>query len=116
MSANHTQETQTVPCQEAEVLAWWQANVGVGAVWEFGPAANDPGTDHSARFPDELVRRCVLLSTRPGDVVADPFAGSATTPLVAEQLDRKGWGSDARDYDRADPPLTLDLASRGGGQ
>ena len=64
------------------------------SVWEIAVAGADPTTDHSARFPDELVRRCVLATSRPGDVVADPFAGSGTTVRVAESLGRIGWGND----------------------
>ena len=38
---------------------------------------------HFATFPPELPRRCILASTRRGDVVLDPFAGSGTTGAVA---------------------------------
>mgnify|MGYP000894145124 CR=1 FL=1 len=65
------------------------------SVWEIPVAAADDSTDHSARFPDELVRRCVLSTSRPGDVVADPFGGSNTTARVATTLDRIGWSNDA---------------------
>lgn len=49
---------------------------------------------HAAVFPDELVRRCVLLSTWPGEHVLDPFAGSGTTARVAQALGRVGIGVD----------------------
>lgn len=55
--------------------------------WRLGPDVS--GKAHPASFPRELVRRCVLLGTRPGDVVLDPFAGSGTTAAVALALDRK---------------------------
>jgi len=45
--------------------------------------------DHFATFPPELPRRCILASTRPGDLVLDPFAGSGTTGMVAVELNRK---------------------------
>lgn len=55
--------------------------------WRLGPDAS--GNGHPAAFPRELVRRCVRLSTRPGDVVLDPFGGSGTTGAVAEEEDRR---------------------------
>jgi len=55
--------------------------------WIWGP---DPGgTSHPAVFPRELVRRCVLLSSRPRDLVLDPFSGSGTTGIVAVELNRR---------------------------
>lgn len=39
--------------------------------------------EHFAAFPTKLVEPCILASTRPGDVVLDPFAGTGTTGRVA---------------------------------
>jgi hypothetical protein len=44
---------------------------------------------HFATFPEELPRRCILAATRPGDVVADVFAGSGTTGKVAMEVGRR---------------------------
>jgi len=49
---------------------------------------------HYAMWPERLVERMVKCSTKAGDIVLDPFAGSATTLKVAEQLQRKGLGID----------------------
>lgn len=68
---------------------------GARSVWTIAPGK---GGEHRAVFPDEIVRRCVLLSTDPGDAVADPFAGSGTTLRVAEAMDRVAFGLDARAY------------------
>jgi DNA modification methylase len=38
----------------------------------------------------ELVTRCLRNSSRPGDLVLDPFAGSGTTLIASETLGRKG--------------------------
>lgn len=55
--------------------------------WILGP---DPsGKGHPAVFPRELARRCVLLGSRPGDTILDPFGGSGTTGAVAQELGRK---------------------------
>lgn len=55
--------------------------------WILGP---DPsGKGHPAAFPRELARRCILLGSRVGDTVLDPFGGSGTTGLAASELERK---------------------------
>jgi DNA modification methylase len=41
---------------------------------------------HSTQKPEELLRRILLASARPGDVVLDPFSGSGTTAKVAKEL------------------------------
>jgi site-specific DNA-methyltransferase (cytosine-N4-specific) len=47
---------------------------------------------HPADFPEELVRRCLISSTKPGDLVLDPYAGSGTTQLVARRLGCRSVG------------------------
>ena len=47
---------------------------------------------HKQQAPIQLLLRIILSSTNPGDVVLDPFAGSGTTLIVAEQLGRKSVG------------------------
>ncbi len=54
--------------------------------WTLGPDVSGKG--HPAAFPRELARRCILLGSRPGDVVLDPFGGSGTTGAVAQELGR----------------------------
>jgi len=54
--------------------------------WRIGPDASAKG--HPAAFPRELARKCILLGTKPGDVVLDPFSGSGTTGIVAKGLKR----------------------------
>ncbi len=40
--------------------------------------------DHPCQLPEELLRRVILCSTNPGDMVADPMAGTGTTLRVAQ--------------------------------
>ncbi|MYE88280.1 site-specific DNA-methyltransferase [Candidatus Poribacteria bacterium] len=47
---------------------------------------------HKQQTPIQLLLRIILSSTNPGDVVLDPFAGSGTALVVAEQLERKSIG------------------------
>lgn len=51
-------------------------------------------TPHLTQKPEELVRKLVLASSNPGDLVVDPFSGSGTTLVVAEQLGRRWLGCD----------------------
>ena len=46
-------------------------------------------TGYSTQKPEALLRRIVLSSSRPGDIVADLFAGSGTTAAVARKEGRK---------------------------
>jgi modification methylase len=43
---------------------------------------------HSTQKPESLLHRVVVASTRPGDVILDPFFGSGTTGAVAKRLGR----------------------------
>ena len=44
--------------------------------------------------PEALLKRIILASSNPGDIVADFFCGSGTTLAVAEKLGRRWIGSD----------------------
>lgn len=51
---------------------------------------------HFCPFPPELVRRIALLTTKPDDVILDPFAGSGVVLAQARALGRKYIGIDLR--------------------
>jgi site-specific DNA-methyltransferase (adenine-specific) len=51
-------------------------------------------TPHPTQKPEELLRKVVLASSKPDDLVIDPFLGSGTTAVVAEQLGRRWAGCD----------------------
>lgn len=51
-------------------------------------------TPHPTQKPEELLRRLVLAASDEGQIVLDPFSGSGTTSVVAEQLGRKWLGCD----------------------
>ncbi|MBQ9456834.1 MAG: site-specific DNA-methyltransferase [Thermoguttaceae bacterium] len=54
-------------------------------------------TKHPTQKPEELLRTLLLASSSKGDVVLDPFSGSGTTIVVAEQLGRKWLGCEIND-------------------
>jgi hypothetical protein len=46
-------------------------------------------TGYPTQKPQALLERIILASSNPGDLVADFFCGSGTTPMVAAQLGRR---------------------------
>lgn len=50
---------------------------------------------HPTQKPVALVERCLLASTREGDLVLDPFLGSGTTAIAALRLRRRCLGIEA---------------------
>ena len=67
------------------------------SVWMIGTRPYLGG--HRATFPEEIPSRCIKLSTRPGDLVLDPFAGSGTTLMVAAWLGRDYMGVELNERD-----------------
>lgn len=68
---------------------WWLLSLATGAERvkdENGAKA------HSTQKPESLLYRVILSSSKPGDVVLDPFFGSGTTGAVAKRLHRNWIG------------------------
>lgn len=74
---------------------------------------------HFATYPSELIRPFVLAGCPPGGVVLDPFGGSGTTGLVADQEGRSAILIDidernvpmARERITSDAPLFAEVAA-----
>ena len=49
---------------------------------------------HPTQKPIELVRKCILASSNPEDLIVDPFGGSGTTYAVCEAFNRKWLGTE----------------------
>lgn len=88
-------------------------------IWEFEPptrgsfAGDVDVFDHPASFPPALVERMLTLSTDPGDVVLDPFAGSGVTIAQAELMERNGIGIELNEkYCDAYPELREHLKTQ----
>lgn len=60
---------------------WWLIPV-------VGPSSSDR-VDYPTQKPEFLLKRIILASSNPGDVVADFFGGSGTTAIVAHKLGRR---------------------------
>ncbi len=77
----------------------FSAGKQLGSVWHIGATSraerlkDDAGNKlHSTQKPEELLKRIIVASSNPGDVVLDPFVGSGTTAAVAKQLHRRWIG------------------------
>ena len=54
--------------------------------------------EHPAPFPEEIITLPILQTSEIGDLVLDPFMGSATTGRVCDKLKRKFVGYDLKMY------------------
>lgn len=60
-------------------------------VWHFPPVKPSPGK-HPCEKPIPMLEHMIAVSSRPGDAVLDPFAGSGSTLVAAKALGRKAIG------------------------
>ena len=67
----------------------WQYLIGKGH-----SASDNIAHDHPAIFPESLARDHIISWSNRGDVVYDPFMGSGTTALMAEETGRQWLGSE----------------------
>jgi DNA modification methylase len=86
---------QTVPKYKGTETAsgWMREREDFEALRNGGknPHAQYPG-EHEAVMPVELASICVASSSRMGDLVLDPFAGTGTTLIAALRLGRRAVG------------------------
>lgn len=64
-------------------------------VWTLSTAASEnqrEEIEHYAKYPEALVKPCILAGCPPGGTVLDPFSGSGTTGKVAHDLGREYIG------------------------
>ena len=104
---NHTLKYPEHP--QAETSQYGKGRSSKGSLWQPHPGGAKPRdvleipttcngmhekTPHPTQKPEELLRKIILASSNPGDLVVDPFLGSGTTAVTAEQLKRKWKGCD----------------------
>jgi adenine-specific DNA-methyltransferase len=63
-------------------------NIWTDVAWE-GIAGEGGVTFNQGKKPERLIKRCLELSTLPGDLVLDSFGGSGTTGAVAHKMGRR---------------------------
>ncbi len=78
-------------CMEAK--EWMLSQIGV---WQFYYEKRDirDKKKHPATFPISLAQKIIKLFTHEGELVLDPFVGSGTTLLAAQDLNRNSVGFD----------------------
>lgn len=68
-------------------VPYWSMN----EVKSYAKTKRTPGntlTKHNTQKPKDLVKRAILASSNPGDLVCDYFSGSGTTAIASEELCR----------------------------
>ena len=72
---------------------WLKSQIGV---WQFYYETRDVRnkTVHPATFPISLAKKVMELFTHQGELVLDPFVGSGTTLVAAQDLNRNAVGFD----------------------
>ena len=68
---------------------WYGGNDQSSVIEVPRPAAS---REHPTTKPVELIRRCLVNSTKEGDRVLDPFCGSGSTLIACEVMGRQGHG------------------------
>jgi DNA modification methylase len=61
-------------------------------VWEFNRVTGEERHGHATPKPIEMMARAIKSSTQDGGLLVEPFLGSGTTLIAAEQLNRKCYG------------------------
>lgn len=72
---------------------WLKSQIGV---WQFHYEKRDvrDKSSHPATFPISLARKVIELFTHKGELVLDPFVGSGTTLVAANDINRNAVGFD----------------------
>lgn len=67
-----------------------------GDIWSYRNVKHnhEEQTVHPCQFPEDLVARILLSTTKAGDVVLDPYMGTGTTAVVARDFDRRFIGAE----------------------
>jgi len=68
-------------------------NKCIYSTWEIQPETGKT-KDHKNCYPEELVRRLLLLYSFPQDLIVDPFNGLGTTTAVCAKFNRRWIGID----------------------
>jgi modification methylase len=74
---------------DVQMRSDWVIPICTGAERLKGP---DGAKLHPTQKPEALLHRIIVISTKPGDVILDPFFGSGTTGAVAKRLGRRWIG------------------------
>lgn len=67
-----------------------------GDIWLFRNVKHnhEEQTIHPCQFPEDLIARIIMSTTKPGNVVLDPYMGAGTVAVVARDHDRHYLGAE----------------------
>ena len=117
----------TTPGSQREVAGYKRyldesVGAALGTIWDDIPMLNRSDKErvgYPTQKPLALYERIIKASSNEGDIVLDPFAGCATTPVAAEKLGRRWVAMDiwagAHDMVRDRIQNEVRLNGRGGG-
>jgi DNA modification methylase len=93
--------TRTCSCKTTNINCltakeWLKSQIGV---WQFFYEKRDIRDKeiHPATFPISLAKKVISLFTHEGELVLDPFVGSGTTLVAAQDLNRNAVGFDLQE-------------------
>lgn len=94
-----TERTCACPLNHLNCLSakeWLKSQIGV---WQFSYEGRDIRDKnlHPATFPISLAKKVIGLFTHEGELVLDPFVGSGTSLLAAQDLNRNAVGFDLQE-------------------
>jgi site-specific DNA-methyltransferase (adenine-specific) len=61
-------------------------------IWDIKRRYKKGEIKNATTLPTEVIKKCIEFSSKPGDVVFDPFMGMATTAVVAKSIWRHYFG------------------------
>ncbi len=92
--------TRTCDCKPTHINCltpkeWLKSQLGV---WQFNYEKRDIRNKnlHPATFPISLAKKVVELFSHEGELIIDPFNGSGTTLIAAQDLNRNALGFDLK--------------------
>ncbi len=67
----------------------------IRSVWNINTEPSE--IEHTAKFPFELARNCILAGSEKNAIILDPFLGSGTTAYCAKKLNRRCIGIEIKE-------------------
>ncbi|MHB8567919.1 MAG: DNA-methyltransferase [Nitrososphaerales archaeon] len=64
-------------------------------IWEINRTYQKGKVKNGTKLPEELVQRCIEFTSRPGDLIFDPFMGNGTSAVAAKASFRHFLGFEA---------------------
>lgn len=91
----------------------WRFNIPTQGSWGSKETFEDEEFRHACPFPPEMMARIIRLSSDPGDIVFDPFAGTGVLLSTAQLLNRRYLGIDTNEkYKNVFEKVTKSLVSK----